>query len=258
MPCCITADQLLTFDPCLAHEICATPARIESSLCASIEKIERILGISFCPDEEQCKTFSGNGTNLLLLQEKIVSITSISYTDCDQCGTPENLPRIVGSSLVFDCCDNNFPCGDYNITVCGFWGEPPKQSLIDAAIQMSLESLLPGCTGLSRVNTGVESISWGDVSVSYSSLSDRTGSTTGFTAIDDCLELFLDSDNQIIYSVVSECHDCNDCETCLGDRVADHDRHKLSSKIKYNSHHNSHHDGNHGCGCNSNCGCDKC
>ena len=252
MPCCISSSELLQFDPCLSSEICATPDRIEASLCSSIEKIERILGIKFCPEEE-CRVFSGAGNNLLLLNADLQSITNIEYIDCGDC-IPDETPRIVGRSLVFDCCDDVFPCGDFNISICGFWGQAPKQSLIDSAIQLSLESLLPGCTGLSRVNTGVESINWGDVSITYSNLQERTGFTTGFSAIDDCLEMFLDTDNQISYSVVSECEDCNECETCLGDRVSDQSKHKLSSQIKYRQTQNHYHNDHKKCGCD----CKKC
>lgn len=218
---CISVNDVVNYNSCWTDSICQSSETIENEIACNIELVEQIIGRRICPEIE-CKVFSGSGQSKLFLKEKIISLASIEYVDCDpvcDCEEPSILPKIDYRTIYYDCCNEIFPCGDNNIIVCGTWGENIPCNLKKVIILMTLENLNEGLTGIKKVDNP-ENVSWGDFSINYGSpVKEITGLTTGYFDLDIILEAFIDGGDQITYGVVGDgscsceknknCGDCN-------------------------------------------------
>lgn len=207
---CLVVQDILNFNPCLIDQICVPEEKLLNSLSTALDMVGAILGRNLCL-EEKCLYVNGKGHDTIYLTEKIHELTSVEFI-CDngECQPVATLPRIASSNVLsYDCCEYKFPCGIDNIKVCGVFGETINNAIKDIVIQLALEEAQPGITGLVKYSS-VKSISWGDVSISYSNLERVTGMSTGYFELDNKLELFIDAGNSIHYDVTGSCSNCKD------------------------------------------------
>tara|TARA_R110002020_G_scaffold34660_4_gene105272 strand:+ start:787 stop:1473 length:687 start_codon:yes stop_codon:yes gene_type:complete len=84
-----------------------------------------------------------------------------------------------------------WPKGIRNLKITGAWGYASVPALVTrATILLTLESLLPGSTGLQQ--TGVEERRWDDYKVRYAQSEDiGPADSTGFVTVDQMLHTYL-------------------------------------------------------------------
>lgn len=219
---CITPDDVLSFPACcnIADQICCPYEVIENEICCAIDLIEQITCTKICPYED-CKVFNGTGNCKLyftpVTSEKLIELHSIEENFCDDsCGCScsglgDQEPENCDNWLEYRC-DGYFPCGSKNIQICGIWGSfteiPPVLKKI--AIQMTLESIQPGITGIETSQGMIDSVTWDDFSINYNTADvDVNVPSTGITSIDRQLRSFIPTSSQIKFAVIED--DCGDC-----------------------------------------------
>ena len=213
---CVNYQDVLANFPCISVNQCVPRSAVEAQIKLAIETVEDILGKCICPTYK-CKYVNGTGHNELYLNEDMVSVESVDYLCGDRCSSNCDcrdqipVPKLMGDTLVFDCCDAKFPCGERNVKVCGVWGSGVTNGLKRVISGLALEAAQPGITGLAETNQGIDSISWGDVSLSYSDLDTDIGLTTGFVELDNILARYIRVDDQVSFSIVSTCDDACSC-----------------------------------------------
>lgn len=227
---CITAQDVLDYPFCcdVSDQLCCPFEAIDMELCSVISLVEAITGTVICPYVD-CKVFDGDGSKNLYFNpftsHKLITFTSVDATACCDITCPSTDDPTNCSSWLEYQCSGSFPCGSKNITVCGTWGsfETVPDGLKKAIIQLTLENLQPGITGIETSQGLVDSVSWSDFSINYNTADlDVTVPTTGFPSIDRLLQSYIPTISQIKFGVIDSCNSTlckhntfrNECSQC--------------------------------------------